>query len=279
MASGPAEVVQAPPLSPPGQGLLLSAEVIDDPNAAHWVEGVTFSPEVCSGTGLYALCGATPTDPGNTRTANRSFEPFVVFQDDECSTFGFEQADYEGRARRGLLAHESAMVEAEFWSGALLSANAHLAQPNAVNFPLAQPRGSTAQASRVGLAVLDQAIADARVGLGMIHVPPILLALLVGNQQLRWDGRRWISPMGNVVVGGSGYPGSAPDGTGGGDQTVQWAYATDLVQVIRGPITTTPETMAQALNRSTNVVTFRAERPFAVLWSGCAHAAVKITIA
>lgn len=280
MASGPAEVIQAPPLAPPGQGLLIAAQVIDDPDADHWVEGVTFSPEVCSGVGVYALCVAGAAPAGGTHDAIRSFEPWVVQQRDECSTFGFPTADYQGRARRALLAHESRQVELEFWTGALLPGNAHLAQPHSTQFPLSEPVGTTAQASRKALAILEQAIADSAVGQGMIHATSTLGSLWLGNNLLRWDGRRWLTAGGNILVIGTGYPGTAPTGAGGGIAAAEhYAYATGLVQVVRGDITVFPDSISEATDRATNTVAFRAERPFVVLWNGCAHAAVKVTLA
>ncbi len=65
--------------------------------------------------------------------------------------------------------------------------------------------------------------------------------------------------------------------------TEEWAYATGPVDIRRSEIFTTPDTLAQALDRSLgasnsrpNTITYRAERYFAVDWDSALQAAVRI---
>lgn len=291
MAAGLADLVAAPPLQPPVNGLLNSASVVDfdqpapqgrdgSPSGAapiRWEGGLKFPPEICPTIEVFALgCGTGATlVSGGTHPAGVDYEPFVVVAHDECSMFGWEAADYEGRARRALSVVEGIGAEYEFWTGTQISGNQHLASNDATTL-----NGGTAYALAAGLAALVQAIADARIGVGMIHAPVGLVQRWFGLQLLYRDGGRLFTANGNIVVPGSGYTGSAPDGTAV-SSTAVWAYATDPVQVLRGPVSVFPDTLAQAVHQAggswdNTQVNFRAERPFAIQWNGCLHAAAKI---
>lgn len=279
---GGSAVLPAPILQPPAQSLLTAATVVDLTDE-RWLRGATFSPESCiPAEVLDAYCPSSDAKgTGNTRNPNRLFSPFVVIQRDECSTYGFQSAEYQDRARRALLVHEPKAIEREFWTGTLNSDNPHLAQPNATDFPLTTLAGGAAQTAKLALALLNQAISDAGAGRGMIHASPLLVEIWSGQSALlRYEGGKLLTANGNIVVPGDGYPGTSPTGTGGGiTAATQWAYATDPVVVLRGPITVTPDTIAEATDRLHNVVSFRAERAVSVLWNGCCHAAVNVTIA
>jgi hypothetical protein len=389
MPAGPELVVAAPPLSPPLTGLLQAARVIElQGPAEHWLAGVRFSPEgqvqpdlfdICAGlaTGNTLLAGGVgaTAGAGGFRRSPRKFSPFAVEVPDVCSTFGFSMDEYADRARRSLLAREPWAVEREFEQGNLISTNPHLADNTD---PYLSTVGLAPTSPRDSLALLDEAIANAGIGLGMIHCTPYIadqwanLRLIdfgraIGDNGLPQplDGivgpQRYItSPKGNIIVIGNGYQGIGPDGTGGapydatfydgvmtsgsavltsntaafvagdvgksivvvgagasgaalsttilsrasatsvtlnasasttvasapfvirsrtGDSThaAQWAYATDLVQILRSAdVTIMPTTLAQATDRAANNVTFRAQREYAVIWSGLLHAAVKV---
>lgn len=288
MVAGVADLIAAPPLRPPVTGLLNSAQVIDfdaseplgadgrprdDFTPVRWEGGLRFPPEICPTIEIFALgCGTGATlVSGGTHPAGVDYEPFVVVARDECSTYGWQAADYRGRAERALAVVETIGVEFEFWTGTQVGANNHLASTDATTL-----NSGTAYALHAGLAALVRAIADARIGQGMIHAPVDLVELWFGNGYLwRDSSNRLYTANGHLVVAGDGYTGSAPDGTGA-TPTATWAYATDLVQVLRGPAAVFPDTLAQATKKDTNIVDFRAERPFAVQWNGCLHAAAKI---
>lgn len=151
--------------------------------------------------------------------------------------------------------------------------------------------GGQAVSPSVAIAYLNQAIADAQIGLGLIHVPAF-----AGERAL--EGRAVVTPgasspsgyfsvNGNPIVVGNGYTGIGPDGTGTanlaetapGATVYQWAYATDLIQAYRNESPTVyPPTLAEALERSINLVAYRATRPYALNWSGLLRAAVKVAV-
>jgi hypothetical protein len=292
MPTGPGDVVAAPPLAPPVQGLVRSTPLLVEDNAlpARWEAGVRFAPEVCGLPGVWAVCSTAVLPSGNNRRAVRDYEPFAAVAYDECSAFGLNEQERQARARRALLAKDTLVLEREFWSGTLLATNPRLADATK-----AEVLGYGLQPV-LALAALSQGLADAGVGLGMIHVRPWLATLWLSKNLLRWDGQRWVTLRGDIVVAGSGYPGTGPSGElpAGG---VEWAYATELVQVYRGNVDARPanadevavmEAMQKdpATGNYNNTLAYRAQRMLAAVHNGCAapdpaftHVAVSVNTA
>lgn len=349
MPLGPQDYVAAPQLTPPPNGLLRSALVVEHPDEDHWGGQLVWAPENGANAAIFDPClggpagtyldgvstnasatytsataGFTVADVGRPITgvnipagttiaavgsatsvtlsanatgagtglaftvygrfspanhpAGLTYVPFVVDAYDRCSTFGFEAADYEGRARRALAARESKAVEAEWWRGALFPTNPHLdnsgsapAATNAVTLA-----GGTAQTLRTGLALLVQAIADGNGGVGMIHARPFLVDLWLGLQVLwRSNDGKFYTGGGHLVVPGAGYPGTGPTGQAT-SATSEWAYATDAPEIHRGPVEVFANSMAQVVNRDQNTVTVRAERMYGIAWNAILNNAVNI---
>lgn len=280
MPIGPQDVVPAPPLSPPAQGLLVAADVIDHAEGdERGLNGIRFSPEHCGDLEVWAAsCGTqgTAKGAGRNRPAEVGNEPFATIARDECSTFGFRAADYEARARRALDAKMPKAVEAEFWNGTLVPANRNLVEPTATIV-------GTGLGLRLALATLSQAIAVGNGGIGMIHARPLVVMQWFSLGLLRWDQGKLRTAMGNLVVAGYGYSGIGPAGQVPANGT-EWAYATEAVVVERWPVAVYPdnpneqERIAEATDRVNNAVAFRAERMAAVKWGGCVHAAVEVNV-
>lgn len=284
---GPPQVVPAPGISAFPAGLLVSAQVIDHgEDDQHWGNFVEFMPDGCSDPLVLDPCDLTTAhDNTRNRPGKIAFEPFGVDAYDSCSSFGFESAEYEQRALRALTAREGVGLEAEFWTGSLFGgANPALARAAAPanGGPAATVlNGGTAVGLSTALAMLVQAIADTNGGKGMIHARPFIVELWL-SQHLINNG-----PLGKMetftgipIVAGAGYPGSSPAGVAP-TATAEWAFATDNVVVHRGPVEVfgpgiNGGSLAQYLDRTTNLVSLRAQRLMAPLFNGCTLAAVKI---
>lgn len=137
-----------------------------------------------------------------------------------------------------------------------------------------------AQSPALTLALLNEAIATADIGVGMIHATAFLVERWAQLFGLRFDASgKLTSANGNIIVAGNGYRGVGPDGTGGtigGGATTQWAYATDLVQIRRAATPTIyPDNDREALDRNLGVITYSATRPYVIEWGGQLHAACK----
>lgn len=282
MATGPARVIDAPLLTPPPNGLLRSATVIDE-EALHFGSALEWPAENCADLIIRDPCGTaakpiTANHPGTIR-----YDAFLVDAYDTCSAFAYQAADYEGRARRALAARETKAVESEWWTGTLFAANPHLARGGyaGTNGPATTTlAGGTAQSLAIGLALLVQYLADLNGGTGMIHARPYLAELWFSHFLIWRDnsGKLWTG-NGNLIVPGAGYPGTSPTGAAI-STTSEWAFATDAVEVHRGPVEVfaprSPQQLAEVLDRTTNTVTVRAERLYALTTNGCVNAAVNI---
>lgn len=145
--------------------------------------------------------------------------------------------------------------------------------------------GGVAQSPAVAFALLQEVIARAKIGQGMIHCTAFMAERWDEVHGIRFDTTgRLTSANGNLVVAGNGYQGFGPDYSGGdvsaqGGSPIQWAYATEMVRVRRSAVPTIypdPNDYRAALNRGNDTVTFRATRPYVVEWGRLLSAAVKI---
>lgn len=240
-----------------------------------WGRGVVWTPEGCGAGGVVpAACGVVPDRNAPDRSGQAYGDPFYVWAADECDAQGFAARDWQGRARRRLEATQSYQVAAELWAGAL---TLHEASEGNIDTP-ASFLASTDQvvdenmdaARAIGVAeALAMACSEGRRI--MVHVPVAVLerAMTVSQYLLRDTGGIITTAMGNIVVADAGYSGTGPVGPDGGntpDNSTQWIYATQLVQVRLGAVEMLPNSLrdalgwAQALDRGTNDVTVWAQR-------------------
>lgn len=283
MATGPRAAIPAPPNRQARTGLIPLANRptdIDD----RWENGFAFAPEAC-GDGQARNYGCGPTDekfaPENPDLV--SYDPVALVGGDECSTLDNDR-DATERAERHLRAIESYQLERVLWTGLWdpepgdeVSPRPHLADGNA------QPLNDGNPASRSGgFVLLDQALtACLHGGQGMVHMTPGRLTWFAHLQLVFFEGGRWVTPNGHIVVAGSGYTGGGPRPAP--DQPLppppdllatpapsQWIYGTGMVQVLLGAA----ETLSD-VDRSVNTRTVLRERPAAAYW-GCCQFAVHI---
>ena len=254
--------------------------------------------DLSGGTGIIIVPLQIPGDPElsppdvkkdyDGDQAPLQYQPFVVEVPYTCSTWGFQENDYTGKAMRQLDAGTGKAVEREFWTGELNIANINLqywtpggnilnpggwADPVAVNVAL-------------GLALLEQALASCATGSrGMIHAPAVVIErmaqwyLLDDDPGCDEDECRLLTRgRGDVVVCGAGYEPQVGPLAAFHDisPTESWVYATGMVDVRLGEPMIYPETIAEALDRATNTITYRGERTAAVNPDGCCMFAVLV---
>lgn len=286
---GPQVPVLQPQLTPPTISLISSANIDDsapDLLGDRWENGFFYAPEGCGTGQTIRLCaGTTKTAVTGSQIVN--WTPYGLVTSDQCSTFGWKVRDYQARATRKLIAVESKLIEAEFWTGATETNNLGL-----TNSPGAAPAAALIDITPGGpvsiqkmIAYIEQGIAD-NTGGGryMIHMRPYLFEafLAISPQALNRQGNRWFTGQDNIVVPGRGYTGKGPNEAG--FTTAEWIYATPMVNVRRSDIRIYPtgrdesETMARATDRTTNTVTFFAERvAIADFDSTCGRLALNVT--
>lgn len=284
---GPGPVIPAAPLVARVHGLLEDLGVVEPEDNA-WINGLNFQPEPCfDGTGaVIGVEGAVKTP--QARPGNRAYTPFLALFVDQCSTFGLPAADYEGRARRGLLAYEGWQVEHEFWTGTKVPGNYHLNDGTAADL-----NAGTALAPRRALELLLRKLADTAGGQGMIHATVDVVEAWFALDMLSVDrrGRLVAGATGSIVIPYYGGNGSGPGGAAR-TATTAWAYVTELIRVLRQPeseIEVMGGANATGLNFSinaatgattaTNSVRTLAERAYGIVWNGCTAGAVNVDLA
>lgn len=293
---GPEILVEAPPLVPPPTGLLVTlAHVglvvehdvpVEGPSGApvtpeHWLAGIRFEPASIAALEKYDLCSGVTLSGANTHKAPKAGVPFALIAADTCSSWGWNEGNFTARATEALLAKEPAALEIEFERAALLPSNPHLADNTNPTF--VQLNGGAATGAASALALLDEAIANANIGRGIIHATAYVFALWGAAQLLREGispdvaSSIALSPAGNLVVSGNGYLGASPANVVDASHGVQWAYATEMMVVHRAATPNIrPARLVEALERRNNSITYRANRPYAIAWGQILHAGVAV---
>jgi len=212
------------------------------------------------------------------------YAPFIIEVPYECSSFGFQAADYESRALRQIDAAKGKALEFEFWTGQKDPDNLNLVYgtPNDDDHVL-NPGGAAAPIAvspGLALVLLAQALSNCATGSrGMIHATTGLAE--------RWGQLGQIHPDGNllvtkarcdVVVSGAGYPGTGPIGQPPPGPNEVWAYATGMVAVRLGEVMLIPESFEEAFDRRTNTVTYRGEVTASAVYDGCCSFAVLVDV-
>lgn len=269
----PKEPVAAVMAAPPLISLLTSAEIV--PDKSRWEGGFAYEPEACGedNMGILDPCQANQTKTVTLGTGYVEVEPFVIWTGDSCSSMGGGARDWKGRAQRKLDACQSNQIEEELWRGTLARErgweNKFLTRDDGIHSSdVVALDASPTQA----LACLEQALAECNCGQqGMIHATPQIITEWIALRLVTREGNRLLTYLGTVVVPGSGYDGSGPHPTTpvAPSSGRIWAYATGMVQIRLGPVSIVPGTESEAMNRSTNTITVRAERIAAYSWDCC----------
>lgn len=277
-------LVPAPTRTPLPYGLLTVAQTPDDSDQ-HWRMGVRYEPDACTPDEVTVeVCPATgspelkePTGVWSTRAANA----FTLYAMPVCGPVG-NWNDYEEKVTRAFDSGEARALEFEFWTGTRgtiphLAANAAVTGTGFDANVVEQTAAVVVTGAPVdiveGIGLLEQSLADCYGHEGVIHVPQIALSHLKENNLAEREGDFLRSPAGHKIAAGSGYPGTAPDGTAP-SAGVYWLYATGAVFVRRTPIEITSNKV-QALDRRVNDVYLVAERTYVLGWD-CCHFAVPV---
>lgn len=246
----------------------------------HWQMGVTWE-DICGGAGvtLDACVTSAPAITGvgvippKAPTTGRTLwgaTPFTVYLEVDCSPVDFYNRQ-EDLMRAVLDRFATFQIERTFWTGNAPELNNASGVPNGVLPHLASNaavvetsigKSVTLQQAAVvvtgaalnavdALGVLEGGLAACLNGVGVIHVPQALaptLSLLLTKQ-----GNRLVSPNGNTVVIGAGYPGTSPTGALPGLGT-SWMYATGPVFMYRGAPSVRLMQNGASLNRNVDTV-------------------------
>lgn len=200
--------VRARPLLPPRVGLIPTADVLQEATD-RWEAGFGWQPEGCGSSGRFDPCGPGGVLFEADPVASLEYVPFGVVAGEVCSTFGWEEREWQARAQRLLDACESQQVEAELWRGDIARAggypNAFLASADA------EVIGNTQHDPMDALALLEGGIAGCVCnGNGWIHASRTVTSIWSRTGALRREGKLLLTALDTVVVPGAGYDGSGP---------------------------------------------------------------------
>lgn len=284
--AGARQIVDAPVFTPLPHGLW---DTIQQPTAdgAHWQNGVTWQDRCPTGDTTYDECisvtgtGSPPVPAaktGNVEQTNRGATPFTVYAQFECSPVGLADAATIGAD--SLARVEQKQVETAFWTGSAggqdvvfphLAADTEVVDAQDIVLqPVTSPAVTGADVAHA-LGELEQELADCYAGQGLIHVPRSALPTLAAWKLARVDDDgRLVTPAGNVIVAGTGYTGTGPDGAAPAAGTA-WIYATGAAFGHRSEVYVT--TVRDSLDRSSNTLRMQAERTYVIGYECCLLAA------
>lgn len=273
-------------------GILSPASVVVETSGGAWESKIEYTDYTCNTeTTLEGICipGLTEsvTAVGGSGDGGflHEYYPFSIETSFMCSPMGMSLGEIKKRAEDALIACRQKAIEAEFSSG-LLGKKMNEADNTILNPYLSDGTASDvtptggAVSPRVGIAILEQAIANCGCGTrGTIHGQPMALSNLRLN--IPKDSTDPITTkLGNYVISGSGYAGQSPTGddTSG---TETYMYATGRVLVVLGDINVYPNDSRkryEAVDTSNNTVRYTVSQTAAVLTGGCCKSAVLVDI-
>lgn len=270
---GPPFRIDGPRPVAPRYRLVDVATVVPEPDG-HWRNGAQvwgYPPETPS--------THNPCDTGTLRTKDADgtalipeFASFTAYAAMTCTSrsFGDDWRTYRDRIVTWFEATESFAVEREFAQGVEVPTNPYLADP-AVDLLAA----GAAQTALESMALLENAIATTGRQ-GMIHADPATATAWASNHLTLQEGRYLRTWLGTPIVVGHGYVGTTPAGGGAAGADQGWAFVTGPVEIIRGELIVNPPTVAEALDRDSNDLTFYAERDYLVYWDTALQSAVLV---
>lgn len=196
------------------------------------------------------------------------FGPFTAYMGITCSSITAAAPGFADRVRLAFQARESYAVSHELAWGTAQPLNPFLTDGNTF-----LPAGSTVLSAAIGLAYLENAI-GATAGTGIIHATPAVATAWTNGYQVQDEGGVLRTNANNTPVAVSyAYYGAVPRYAAPLDlvshPTYQWVFASSPVQARRNDdITLLPDNLKQAMAGQTqeNLVTFRAERNYAVTY-------------
>lgn len=268
--AGPRLDLRGPlPVAPRHSLLNTPGVVIVEGDDGRWLNGVNLIGYPDSTPLAWNACTGSDTALGEKAEGDpgviSQFDPFVCYLPVTCSALSYpyirEWSETVLEATYSM-AVEKALVGL---SDAGLGPNPALGDGNVDILAGGSPKSPI-----VALSYLENAI-----GLtgrkGMIHATPATITQLNTDTFLNPD--QLLTTNGNQVVSGDGYIGATANGiTVGAGQ--DWMFASGPVEVRISPMVITD--LRESLDRSDNVITFRAERWVLATWDTSLQAAVKV---
>lgn len=268
-AIGPAVGLDGPPPVAPPHSLLNTPGVVVERDATRVLNGVNVwaYPTGCAETWEVCSDGTYRVKSDESEQPISRFDSFVAYKPVTCSSYSVrDPQELFDRAEAVLDAVISSAVEKALAEG--IDMNPFIGDGNVDDLT-----GATAVSPGVALSMLEEAI-GATCRKGMLHFTPAVVSALQAFPVGDPADTRLITANGTPVVSGMGYQDVDTTALSTPGTTEDWAFATGPVQVYLGPIRLNE--VKENLDRSDNVLTFRAERYVLVVWDTALQAAALV---
>lgn len=265
-------------------GLISAAQVIQDED----LEPIRFRPSVnfaaqADRTKAWAVnCAKTYDKSSVGNAAHTGTDPFAVITGVECTPVGITDADFIALATVALEGQEETRLEQVAHDGVLedgdtlpmrLQRNAALVE-SFRRIEATQVLGAGAEDLRLGLGLLQDAVADVYGGQGTLHVPRQFAEYMPDGWRI--EGQNIVTKLGNVVSLGAGYPNESPAGVAAGAGQA-WLYATGPVQIRRSSLQVVGD-FVSSVDKRQNTLTRYVERTYSISWDPAVAWAVLVDL-
>lgn len=277
-------LVKSPRCTDPSPYGLLSVVTPFTPTDIHWEgAGINWEDDLC-GDGTQTFLDVCSPTTGFTKPSQRGLNfctagPFIAVGSFDCTPVGRPASEAFEIARRRLLAWEGRQVENTLWTGITSNGTVNpsfaLGNSDCSILPV-DINVAGAVVPTTAIAMLETALADQVACGGLIHVPSNLVSYLKANRLIDMIDGKPYSPSGYQYVIGAGYPGTGPANAAAAAGTA-WIFATGPMLVARSNVIMVPDSVPEAVNRTINNVTVRAERVYAVGFT-CSLLAIRTTL-
>ena len=261
MATGMEAVIELP-LRKRTRGLLIeTADRI--PNSVRWLAGVTLRPWGCSGfvpaDADYCDFESDELDDFFDVGENPVFDAFDIYNTESCSTLDSDISVLNARVetRWGVMVSEQVAARLNLE----LAARATVATTGPVNTSILIAKAE------------EQLALTIHGGLGMVHMSPAVLSMVVAEGSVDLRDGMWLTPGGHVVVADAGHTGIEPTGETLLDGT-EWVYTTGAVLFGLGE-PRVPTKATEYLDRDTNTNTARIIGTSVVAFDPCSASAIE----
>jgi len=261
MATGMEAVIELP-LRKRTRGLLIeTADRI--PNSVRWLAGVTLRPWGCSGfvpaDADYCDFESDELDDFFDVGENPVFDAFDIYNTESCSTLDSDISVLNARVetRWGVMVSEQVAARLNLE----LAARATVATTGPINTSILIAKAE------------EQLALTIHGGLGMVHMSPAVLSMVVAEGSVDLRDGMWLTPGGHVVVADAGHTGIEPTGETLLDGT-EWVYTTGAVLFGLGE-PRVPTKATEYLDRDTNTNTARIIGTSVVAFDPCSASAIE----
>lgn len=272
-----------------------------------WVDGFEVEQLLCrSNQSAFMACLPVPSGSESgylDRTGDggnfvKRATAFSVVQGVACSTAGL---DYDAAVRTAKAVFAAGLQQTAEYALMTGAYSNGLTDPEAGQHPLSavkNPPAAIMQSAAVSttdvalgpvpaLATLEQRLAQRMPVVNTVHVTPSTATILAASGAIEAvDGVMRTKANGNIVVVGTGYPGTVPEHTTGytpetgeaENGAVQWMYGTGPLFVHLGEPEVLTPSLKDAVNVENNTSLIVIAQSVAIYWDGCTVASVKTNL-